>query len=70
MVFIVSPHRVIVVVFGNSGCGVVYSRLPVRTVQCGAIATHTGHCQAPVNGHRLGGQDCAGDWLLHLKERK
>lgn len=42
-VVVIAPDRTIVVVPGHCGCGIVYSRLPVRTVQCGTIAAHTRH---------------------------
>lgn len=42
-VVVITPDWTIVVVPGHCGCGIVYSRLPVRTVQCGAIAAHARH---------------------------
>lgn len=39
-VVIITPYWTIVVVPGHRGCGIIYSGLPVRTVQRGAVAAH------------------------------
>lgn len=53
-VVVISTYRAVVVISGDCGSGVVWnSNLPVRTVQCGTIDSHTRHREAPINGMRV-----------------